>query len=54
VTEPYIAQGICGVLRYEGGEGGQNSQNPRYVICERSHCQAIFIQKSSSNLAIFV
>jgi hypothetical protein len=33
VTEPYTAQDICRVLRYEGG---QICQNSRYVICERS------------------
>ncbi len=33
VTEPYTAQGICRVLRYEGG---QQCQNPRYVIWKRS------------------
>ncbi len=36
MTESYTTLGICRVLRYEGGEGGQNSQNPRYVLCGRS------------------
>jgi hypothetical protein len=36
VTEPYTAQGICRVLRYEGGGGGSKKPKSRYVICESS------------------
>jgi hypothetical protein len=49
VTKPYIAQRICRVLRYERGEGGQNSQNPRYVIYERSLLRADFDRNFSDS-----